>query len=338
MNNEMKKGPLLKENGDLCEAGFAYSLIKDYDRKAIKNLKWRIKEWDYYAILTDEYGIALTVADNSYMSLVSVSYLDFKTPSYVTKSFMGWFTFGKLNLPGTSKEGDIIYSKKGYEFSFKHENGKRHLVVKYPKFKDGLDFSCDVELTETNKDSMVIATPFNKKGHFYYNQKINCLQANGSFTIGKETKRLDNAVGVLDWGRGTWTYKNTWYWGSLSIKDNEGYKGFNLGYGFGDTSAASENMLFFNDQAYKLDEVEFQIPHEGVKYDYLKPWKIVSKDLSINLTFTPIIDRADETNVIIICSKQHQVFGKFNGTITKGDVVCKFNNALGFAERVYNKW
>jgi hypothetical protein len=24
------------------------------------------------------------------------------------------------------------------------------------------------------------------------------------------------AYGVLDWGRGVWTYSNTWYWASMS--------------------------------------------------------------------------------------------------------------------------
>ena len=27
------------------------------------------------------------------------------------------------------------------------------------------------------------------------------------------------SFGVLDWGRGVWTYKNTWYWGSASGQD-----------------------------------------------------------------------------------------------------------------------
>ena len=101
----------------------------------------------------------------------------------------------------------------------------------------------------------------------------------------------------------------------LNIKDEEGYKGFNLGYGFGDTSAASENMVFFNNTAYKLDDVEFVIPMDGKKYEYMKEWKFISKSGNIDMTFTPIIDRVDITDVGIIASKQHQVFGKFNGTI-----------------------
>ena len=71
----------------------------------------------------------------------------------------------------------------------------------------------------------------------------------------------ENSLGTLDWGRGVWTYKNTWYWSSLQTRLDDGRTfGFNLGYGFGDTSAASENMLFLDGAAHKLDKVVFNIP------------------------------------------------------------------------------
>lgn len=39
--------------------------------------------------------------------------------------------------------------------------------------------------------------------------------------------------------------------------------GFNIGYGFGNTSAASENMLFYNGKSHKLEDVKFNIPMDG---------------------------------------------------------------------------
>lgn len=338
MNVELTKGQLLDENGELSQAGYAFSLIKEYNRKQIRGLKWRIKEWDYYAILKDDYGIALTVADNSYMSLVSVSFLDFVNKKYVTKSHIDWLTFGKLNLPQSSKIGGINYQKKDYLFSFTNNGTYRTIKVKYPKFINDDDFTCDIVLTPKASDSIVVAIPFFKKGHFYYNQKINCLLAQGFFKIGNKEYSLDSASGVLDWGRGVWTYKNTWYWSSLSVVNEKETKGFNLGYGFGDTTKGSENVVFCNGKAYKLDDCLFNIPKNNGKWDYLKPWRITSSDLSINLIFTPIIDRVDCTDVLLIASKQHQVFGKFKGTIKVKDLIIEFNDELGFAERVYNKW
>lgn len=340
MNKELTYGKLLNKEGNLEEAGFAYSLVREYNRKDIVGGLLRIKEWDYYEFNTPDYGIALTIADNSYMSMVSVGFLDFKNKLSITKSKMNFFTFGKTNLTSTSETGSIYYEGKGVSFRFLNDNGKRHLICEFREFTEFSNFKCDLYVEQTSDKSMVIATPFEKKRHFYYNQKINNLICNGSFFIGEREYKMENALGVLDWGRGVWTYKNTWYWGSCSSKNSNGdYIGFNLGYGFGETDAASENMLFVNQNAYKLDDVAFLIPRDDQgNYKYLEPWKIVSQKGDIDLIFTPILNRNDNMNFVILASIQNQVFGYFNGKIKCGRKYIKFENALGFAERVMNKW
>ena len=342
MQHKLSNGPLLDDKGNLSEAGYAFELVKDYDRKAIKGLKSRIKEWDYYYIHDDEYGVALTIDDNSYMGLVSVSVLDYKEKKETTKSYMKWFTFGDTNFPSTSKNGDVFSESKKYSMYFGNKNGKRHLVCKMKNVKKGVDFECDIYLEETTKKSMVIATPFNKKGHFYYNQKINLLEARGFFKFGdlQHQFKKNETLGVLDWGRGVWTYSNTWYWSSLNSYTPDGHRiGFNLGYGFGDTSAASENMLFYDKEAYKLEDVIFDIPgNDKGKPEFLKDWTIKDSNGMINLVFHPFLDRASNTNAIIIQSDQHQVFGRFEGTITVEGKEFKIDNLIGFAEKVKNRW
>ena len=332
-------GPLLNESGELIEAGYAFSLVKEYKRSAIKKLKNRIKEWDYYFFHDDEYGVALTIADNSYMALISASVIDFKNKKEWTKSYMKWFTRGSTCLPYTSEDGNIVVKSEKYDFTFNNDHENRHLICNLKDLINDHDFHVDVSLIRKNPYSMVIATPFKKKRHFYYNQKINLLEVKGSFSFGpiKHTFKT-HTYGVLDWGRGIWTYSNTWYWSSLSGYQDGQLIGFNLGYGFGDTSKASENMLFVNDKAYKLEDVKFDIPVVNKKEMYLKPWKITSKSSDINLTFNPIIDRYSNTNAIIIQSKQHQVFGTFSGAIRIKGQIIKLDNMIGFAEKVKNRW
>ena len=341
MQHKLIPGKLLNATGNLNEAGYATSLVKEYSRSDIKASKWRIKEWDYYYIGNSKYGVALTIADNSYMSLCSLSFLDFEKPRDITKSVMKWFTFGKTKLPSSSKEGDVSFASKTVTMSFKHENGKRHLSCLYKKFtKDKKDLRLDLYLEETNKDSIVVATPFKKVAHFYYNQKINLLKCNGYVKIGEKIYDFnDNTYGVLDWGRGVWTYKNTWFWSSLS-GEFEGKKiGFNLGYGFGDTSTHSENIFFYDNKSYKLEDVHFDIPFDKHGKDsFMEPWKFRSISGDINLTFTPILNRHANMNVGIIKSLQNQVFGKFSGYIVIDGKEYFFTDMLGFAEKVTNKW
>ena len=342
MQHMLSKGPLLDEKGNLNEAGYAFSLVREYNRKQIKGLKTRIKEWDYYYIGDKEYGIALTIDDNSYMGLVSVSVLDYKNKTEVTKSYMRWLTFGEVKFPSSSKDGDVFCEGKKYSMYFGNKNGKRHLVCTMKNVKKGIDFECDITLENTLDKSMVIATPFKKKRHFYYNQKINLLKAKGFFKMGKEIHQFkkDETLGVLDWGRGVWTYSNTWYWSSLNAYTSDFHRiGFNLGYGFGDTSNASENMLFYDKEAYKLEDVVFNIPkNEKGKHDFLSDWTLKSESGDINLVFHPIIDRKSNTNALIIQSDQHQVFGYFSGTFKVEDKTIELDNLLGFAEMVKNRW
>ena len=70
-------GPLLGSDGNLLEPGWARSLLPVYLRADIKASAMRIKEWDYYLITDGHIGLALTIADNGYMGLDSVSFLDF---------------------------------------------------------------------------------------------------------------------------------------------------------------------------------------------------------------------------------------------------------------------
>ena len=53
-NHEVVKSHnLLDENGHLVEPGWSKSLIQKYDRSMIKKRKTRIKEWDYYYIMSN---------------------------------------------------------------------------------------------------------------------------------------------------------------------------------------------------------------------------------------------------------------------------------------------
>ena len=229
---------LLKEDGSLREPGWSKRLVQQYERSMIKAPKFRIKEWDYYLVLNEDFAGAFTLSDDGYIGLQSVSLLNFKEGWEHTETILNPFPMGKFKLPNTSKEGDIIYKDKRLHMAFQIRNGKRRIRCYFKNFYQGKTFSCDIWLEQPDMDTMVIATPFKeKKTAFYYNQKINCMPAFGkmkfdgkTYTFSKETD-----FGTLDWGRGVWTYDNCWYWGSGNTRIDGVPFGFNIGYGFGDT-------------------------------------------------------------------------------------------------------
>lgn len=334
-------GNLLDENNNLIEPGYCKKMLPVYNKKTDLKNRFLTKEWDYYCVLNDDFALCLTIADNGYMGLDSVSFIDFNEKWEVTKSPMQFLTLGRKNLPASSLTGDVSSGNRKYNISFLNEGDKRILSGYMNDFKDKKTINFTVELTDIPKESMVIATPFEKPGHFYFNQKLNCMAASGIVSIGDDEYIFNKkqSAAVLDWGRGIWTYSNTWYWSSLNTYVDGVPFGFNLGYGFGDTSAATENMLFYDGKAHKLDQVDFGLPNKDGKDDFYGIWNFTSNDNRLTLRFEPIIDRASCTDVKLIKSDQHQVFGRFYGDCILDDgTAITLKGQLGFAEKVTNKW
>lgn len=338
-NHEVTKvQSLLRDDGSLREPGWSKSLVQIYNRDQIKAPKFRIKEWDYYLVLNEEFAGAFTISDDGYIGLQSVSLLNFKEGWEHTETILNPFPLGKYKLPSTSEMGNTIYKDKRLHMRFLVKQGERRIQCKFKNFYQGKEFSCDIRLEQPKMDTMVIATPWKeKKTAFYYNQKINCMPASGTMTFDGRTYTFSKETdfGTLDWGRGVWTYDNQWYWGSgNTVIDGKPF-GFNIGYGFGDTSAASENMLFYDGRCHKLEDVIFHIPKE----DYMKPWTFSSSDGRFEMDFIPVLDRAAHTSALIIETDQHQVFGRMSGKAVLDDgKVIELKDVLCFAEDVHNRY
>lgn len=344
-NHEVSKVQrLLNDSGALREPGWSRKLYQIYDRNDIKAPKFRIKEWDYYLILSDSFAVALTVSDNGYMGLQSASLLLFgDTPWEHTESILNAFPMGKLKMPSTTEAGNVSYHDKRLDMDFIKATDSRRLICNFKNFCDGKAFSCDITLSEPDMDSLVIATPWvqNDKA-FYYNRKINCMRASGcaEFDGKKYTFNPESDFGTLDWGRGVWTYDNRWYWGSgNAVIDGKPF-GFNIGYGFGNTAAASENIIFYDGTGHKLDDVSFNIPVDSNgKKNYMKPWTFTSSDKRFEADFIPVLDRAAKIDVKLISTDQHQVFGRMSGrAVLDNGTVLNFKDVLCFAEDVHNKY
>lgn len=346
-NHEIKSvQKLLDEKGNLREPGWSRNMVQKYVRADVKAPKFRIKEWDYYIVLNKDFAAAFTISDNGYVGLESVSILDFTKPWEHTETVLTAFPMGKLKLPESSCNGNTIYEDKRLQIRFSVEKDKdranvkikrRHITCKFKKFHGKLDFSCDITLYEPDMESMVIATPWPKKHAFYYNQKINCMRVYGWMQYGNRRYEFnpETDFGTLDWGRGVWTYDNTWYWGSGNCDLDGKSFGFNIGYGFGDTSAATENVLYYQGKVHKLQDVTIHIP----KSDYMKKWKITSSDGRFEMDFKPVIDRAANLDYKLIVSDQHQVFGKMSGVAVLDDgTKLQIKNMMCFVEKVHNRY
>lgn len=264
-----------------------------------------------------------------------------------------------MDLQAKDRGGNIVHVFDNYEFGYRTNfdlcsgglievtssvSAAEYDVVFYRIGTDGASpvvedvFRCVG--TQTGNDTVSFQYTENgkeKKGRFYYNQKINCMRAEGFAEYNGKRYEFhpEKHFGTLDWGRGVWTYDNTWYWGSGNC-DVDGHAfGFNIGYGFGNTKAASENVIFYDGVAHKIDDVTFVIPED----DYCKPWKFTSSDGRFEMDFMPLLDRSACLDYKLIVSDQHQVFGRMSGTTVLDDgTKVEIKDVLCFAEKVHNRY
>jgi len=334
---------LLDKNGYLVQKGWARRPLLAYNRENIHAGWHRIKEWDYYAVLGPNYGITFTIADLGYLALCSVAWLDFNLNIAIQGQDLLLMPKGALNLPRASDSGDTKFAGKKVQLNFSADGATRVLSIDYPNFHRGKDLRGEIALRQDPlMDIIVVATPFKRKTAFYYNQKVNCMPATGVIHFGDEQLAFapETCFGCLDWGRGVWTYKNTWYWGSASGLAGGVPVGWNIGYGFGILDTHTENMVFYNGVGHKLDEVTFNIPTDARGHEaYLQPWTFASNDGRFEMAFEPAIDRSGQMNILLLKTVQHQVFGYYTGDVVLDDgQKIHVDHLLGFAEKVFNRW
>lgn len=339
-----KKQPLLNKRGHIMEPGWAKQPIWEYNRDQIHAPAFLRKEWDYYLVIGDGFGVAFTISDLGYSGMISVSYLDLEQGWEHTEMDLDLFPIGnKYQLGAHSNDGYAEYQGKKIHLRFDTRAHKRRIQCVFADFYNGQELRADIVLDQPDMDTMCIATPWKEKPTaFYYNQKINCMPARGNVHFEGVRHSFDPKLhfGILDWGRGVWTYDNVWYWGTASAYVNGKPFGMNLGYGFSDRSYATENMIFYDGVCHKLDEVVIQIPKDaGGNYAYMSPWCIFSTDRRLDGIFTPILDRNADLNLLIVATMQHQVFGSFNGMVTldNGEKL-EIHNLICAIEHVHNRY
>jgi hypothetical protein len=335
--------PLLDESGELAQVGWSRQPLLDCNLEnarfyALRPLQaLRLKRWDYYGISTPQYYISFTLAHLGYAGQVFAYVLDLKGGAFHEETLT--IPLGRgIDLPRNSDRGDSRYDDGRTRVAFGLEDDGRRLQVDWPAFSRGQGLSADVLLRHTAEhESMVIVIPIGRR-RFYYNRKTNCLPAEGWVQHGAQRVEIAPAecLGTMDWGRGVWEYRSFWVWASASGFLSDGRTlGLNLGFGFGDTSAATENAIILDGRIHKLDEVR-------IDYDpanFAGPWRMSSPDGRLELEFVPFKERVATTNLGVITSEVHQMFGRYQGTlVTDGGETIAVRGLNGFAEEHHARW
>lgn len=339
-NRITEKTKLLDENGNVSNPGYCEYNRYVYKRDDIKAKPGKIKEWDYYQISDDTHTIHFNIFDISIAGSFTFSIFDRVTGDKLEKFACSLLTYGKVCLEEDTNKPHAVSFRSGDTYAkIITIDGHRNLYSEF--INNGVKYQVDINLDyPENLQSLVMAVPFDDDKHFYLNQKMNSMIASGTVkangTVIKEFSS-ENSFGVLDWGRGVWPHEAKWYWGNGNCHLPDGHVfGFEIGWGFGDMSYATENAVFYDGVLHKIEEVYLKKDEN----DYLKPWVFTSNDGRFEMIMKPEYDNYTSSRIgNVIGNVCHQVFGKWSGKVTLDDGrVIEINDMLAFCEESVNLW
>ncbi|MEG2117039.1 MAG: DUF2804 family protein, partial [Clostridia bacterium] len=170
MSEIFEKTKLLDESGIISKPGYSFSQNYIYDKKDIKAFALRVKEWDFYQIISPKYVLQMTIGHVSYMANFACTLFDFQGNRFSVSKFVPFPR--KLRMDKNGDEKSCLNVKyKNFEMKFDVFQNYRQLQLHAIDKKFG-KVDIDVTLEMSGDESIVVATPFEKENEFYLNQKI----------------------------------------------------------------------------------------------------------------------------------------------------------------------
>ena len=332
---------LLSKDGKLLVGGWARHNVFNYRRDDVKAKPHR-KEWDFYQLSNGKYMVQVSFANITIGGYVSATLVDLKAGKVLASS-MAPFVGGanKYILP---PKGDVPNNVKMTvgNASFEFDTRENSRTIWFKNGKVECRFDMDIL---TDHENITTVLPFDgQPDRYFMTTKQNSMPCSGTFRNGVQKYTFDKSdtFCVLDWGRVCTPYKMLWYWGNGStyLTDAAGKQhifGFEITWGIGNESNATETCLFYDGKAHKVGAVDVEVFPKPDKY--MQPWHFISEDGRFDLTMTPFYDHHSDLNALVMRMHSHQVHGLWNGTVTLDDgTVLEIKDMYAFCEYVENRW
>lgn len=296
----------------------------------------RNKKWDYWAVLADGFVVSGVFANVDYLGLADVWWCDLATGE---TGGGGLFLpgGGGLRLPTMSGRAPLHVSRKGFRVDINDDASGNTVITSAWHEKDGRagTLSLVMELPDGH-ESLNVVIPWSEK-RFQFTTKHQARPAAGRLMVGDRAVSLDGAWGVVDIGRGRWPYSTRWNWGGgAGVARSGATIGVQIGGKWTAGTGSTENGLIIDGRLHKIGrELEWDYSWD----DPMRPWRVVDPGGQMDITLTPVFDKHSSTNVGILRTETHQVFGAWNGWVSGDDGVRhEVDGFRGFAEESRSRW
>ena len=294
---------------------------------------FRLKEWQHFALVNEDYYISLALFNAKTLALGQVCLYDRKSGDI---HFYEKKTLPKnIHLPQKLWNGHAFMDQKGFTVTIHNELAEgRHTVrfeVDATKTLPSVEgrFTCFEDMSVS--EPIVVCLPL-QKDRAMYSHKYVC-PVEGELTIsGKAVpfSRTDS-YGLVDIHKGYYPFVMKWHWATAGgFEPKHGLVGLNLTDNqVKDQNAYNENCVWLNGRLHLLPPVRFTF----LKEDLYKPWRIQDQHGLVELTFTPEVIRSVDINALVVKTKYRGPFGSFSGCIkTTGKDDLKVDRLFGMCE------
>jgi len=298
--------------------------------------RWpRKKRWNYWAITTETHLFSATISRLDYAGLVFIYFADFAAGRLTEATRL--IPLGRgCELSDHVADG-ATYAGKGLRVAMSPMGAETSLEVAMADF-EGRPLTARFTITSPPRhETLNVVVPWDGRT-FQFTSKQNCLPAEGVVTIGSQETRFDGpqSFGCLDFGRGIWPRDCRWNWGSASGRQNGRLIGLNLGGQWTDGTGSTENGVCVDGRLHKISE---ELTWQYERRNWMRPWRISAPSGAVDLTFTPFLERVAASDVWLVRSEVHQMFGRYNGAVatSEGETI-PVRDLVGWAEDHVARW
>jgi hypothetical protein len=297
----------------------------------------RRKRWNHWSFNSPELHFAAAVVDVDYMRLAFVQLLTFADRK--------WHE-GRLTLPlvarprmGGGASDEVVFEWGRKRIALLPREGGVDVLVDWPGFPGG-DLRAELRAEPApSQESINVTIPWSPT-RYHFTSKQPALRAAGTVRVGGKTHTMEgvDCFAALDFARGVWRYESAWNWASISGRDTLGrVVGINLGAGWTDGTAMTENGVVLDGVAHKLGE---SVGFEYVSGDVTGPWRVHSREGgAVDLLVTPFYHHRLNVDLGVISSKLDQVFGRVTGTLDlPGSGTVAIEGLLAICEDQKARW
>jgi hypothetical protein len=279
---------------------------------AVKAL--RLKQWQFYLFTHPRLALGMVIIDLGFCASSFLYVFDRGANKLWPRKRL---TLDRgVKLAENLWDGRCVFKQKNYSIEIRNrlEQGTHRIALDLQGGGPRVSGELTVHQNPGGTRPVSVCMPV-RPGRFMYSTK-QAGTVSGTLSLDGEQIIFDPArdTAFMDEHKAFYPRHTYWKWASLAFVDAAGrLVAANMTDNLvKDQHAWNENAILTPDATDLLGPMRFEYD----RADVMKPWRIRDLEGRVQLDFTPMAVKTDDTNAVLIRTDYRQPMGLFNGTLT----------------------